>query len=549
MTSNRQPPSISRTAGPSLGALLIDSALAYGERVALVVDGASHTYADFVGRAARIGAVLAAAPVSAPALGAVFAGHTLTSYLGVVGTLLSGAGYVPLNPRFPDARNATMLRASGARSLVIGSEHLGRLDALLAGLTAPVTVVVPDLVDTEALASRLAPHVIVGAAALDAASPALERPAVDPGSIGYLMFTSGSTGTPRGVGVTHQNALHHLAAMWERYGVTVEDRLSQTFDLTFDLSVFDMFVAWGRGAALYSVPATDMLAPAKFIQRTGLTIWFSVPSAAIVMKNLRLLASGAFPTLRYSLFCGERLPQSIAEAWQAAAPASIVENLYGPTEATIACTLYRWEPQRSPAQCVEGVVPIGRPYPGMTAAIVDEHLAPVPAGTKGELAVRGPQVTAGYWNDPDKTAERFVAMPWDAGPENRWYRTGDVAFVGPEGELAFCGRADDQVKIRGFRVDLAEIEHGLRQAAGTEAVAVIPDPKDGDTVTGVLGFVAGREGTPPAAILLEVKKLLPDYMVPRALVMVSELPLNANGKVDKRQLRRLAEEGPHGHQK
>jgi amino acid adenylation domain-containing protein len=432
---------------------------------------------------------------------------------------------------------------------VIGSEHTGRLDALLEGLSEPVTVVVPDLVDTVELASRLAPHVIVGAPALEAATTALERPSVDPGAIGYLMFTSGSTGTPRGVGVTHANALHHLAAMWERYSVTPYDRLSQTFDLTFDLSVFDMFVAWGRGASLHSVPASDMLAPAKFIQRSGLTMWFSVPSAAILMKSLRLLAPDAFPTLRYSLFCGERLPQSVAEAWQAAAPASTVENLYGPTEATIACTLYRWDPTRSPAQCVDGVVPIGRPYPGMSAAIVDEQLGLVPAGLKGELVVRGPQVTVGYWNDPMKTAERFVAMPWDAGPENRWYRTGDVALFGADGELLFCGRADDQVKIRGFRVDLSEIEHGLRQAAGTEAVAVIPDPKDGDHVTGVLGFVAGREGLAPAAILLEVKKLLPDYMVPRALVMVQELPLNANGKVDKRQLRQLAEERTHGHPK
>jgi non-ribosomal peptide synthetase component F len=284
------------------------------------------------------------------------------------------------------------------------------------------------------------------------------------------------------------------------------------------------------------VPAKQQLAPAQFIVDHALSIWFSVPSVGVMLRGLRLLKPNAFPTLRWSLFCGERLPRDIAEAWQRAAPNAVIENLYGPTEVTIACTLYRWNSTESPARCVDGVVPIGAPYAGLAVAVVDEALRAVAPGERGELCVRGPQVSAGYWRDAAITADRFVAMSWDSGPQNRWYRTGDLAFFDDLGELIHCGRSDDQVKLRGFRIELGEVEHALREASGADAVAVIAWPVTALGATGLVGFVAGASIDVPA-LDADLRRRLPDYMVPAELVRLDRMPLNANGKIDKRALR------------
>ena len=188
--------------------------------------------------------------------------------------------------------------------------------------------------------------------------------------------------------------------MTRRYEITEHDRFSQTFDMTFDLSVFDLFVAWSRGACVCVMPSESFLKPAGWIAESELTVWFSVPSLALHMKRFGMLKPDRFPTLRWSLFCGEALPVEAAEAWAAAAPASVVENLYGPTELTIACTLYRWSAKTSPPECSAGLVPIGHPYPGMEALVVDESMQEVVPGGEGELLVAGPQVTPGYWSDP-----------------------------------------------------------------------------------------------------------------------------------------------------
>jgi acyl-coenzyme A synthetase/AMP-(fatty) acid ligase len=273
------------------------------------------------------------------------------------------------------------------------------------------------------------------------------------------------------------------------------------------------------------------MAPDEFISAHQLTIWFSVPSLGMMLRNLRRLQRGRFTSLRWSLFCGERLPADVAEAWQAAAPNSTVENLYGPTEATIACTLYRWG-STSSSECIDGVVPIGAPFPAMTSVVVDEALDPVAKGHKGELCIKGPQVTHGYWKDPTKTADRFVAMPWYEGPDNRWYRTGDLALVNESNILVHCGRNDDQVKLRGFRIELTEVEHAIREAAVSPFVAVLPYPANQYGLQGLTAVVAGSSRS-EAEILDASKRMLPDYMVPGRVVFVEKMPLNANGKIDK----------------
>jgi len=524
--------SFSLSAGRSLGRSVAAAVAEHEGRLALVAGRERWSYRDLACRASGIAAHVAdACTETSPPLAAVLASRAASDYAGVLGVLYAGAGYVPLNAKFPAARNARMLALSRAPCIVASETSEPSLRALLPHVARPLRVLLPDTADVGAFAQEFPAHRFVGRGELIAATPREPLP-VDEASIAYVMFTSGTTGDPKGVMVTHANVLHHLGAMWRRYAIGAQDRLSQTFDLTFDLSVFDMFVAWGKGASVHVLSAKEQMAPSKFIRAEELTVWFSVPSVGMMLRGLRMLNPGAFPSLRVSLFCGERLPASVAEAWQAAAPASIVENLYGPTEATIACTHYRWESAKSPEECVEGVVPIGDPYEGMAAAVVAPDLALVARGERGELCVRGPQVAAGYLGDVEKTSARFVAMPWDDGPQNRWYRTGDAAFFDRRGVLVHAGRLDEQIKLRGFRVELGEVEHALRVASGVDLVAVVPWPVGEAGPTGLVGFVAGH-ALDVASVTERMRAQVPEYMVPGKFVAMERLPLNANGKIDK----------------
>jgi acyl-coenzyme A synthetase/AMP-(fatty) acid ligase len=250
------------------------------------------------------------------------------------------------------------------------------------------------------------------------------------------------------------------------------------------------------------------------------------------MRKKGTLKPDTLPSLRASLFCGEPLPAETAEAWQAAAPQSRVENLYGPTELTIACLWYRWNSAVSPAECVNGIVPIGRPFPGLGAALVDDDLHCVEQGEPGELCVSGPQTTPGYWRDPAKAAERFVELPGQAFPAERFYRTGDRVRRLPSGDYVYLGRTDHQIKVMGFRVELGEIEACLLSEPNTvEAVAIGWPVRDG-SAEGIVAFVSGS-GIDLDWIRQQARTRLPDYMVPKDIKLVETMPLNVNGKIDR----------------
>jgi len=382
-------------------------------------------------------------------------------------------------------------------------------------------------------------HRFIGSADLCDPSPNPSR--ADPTDIAYLMFTSGSTGKPKGVMISHLNILSYLDAMRELYDFQPEDRFSQMFDLTFDLSVFDMFVCWGAGASLCVVPIKDRMAPAGFVRRNALTVWFSVPAVAGFMNQLKMLKPDNFPSLRVSAFCGEPLPASLAEHWQAAAPNSVVDNLYGPTELTVACTAYRWNSKTSPDESERGIVPIGRPYSTLEACLVDSNLERVSKGQLGELCLRGPQAALGYWQRSDLTEERFVAMPWMEGDHNRWYCTGDLVRENDNGNFVFAGRTDSQVKILGYRVELGEIEAHLRRYGQTDFAVAIPWPVKGGNASGVVACISGST-VPDEQIIEGCKRELPDYMIPKRIFRLEKMPLNPNGKTDRNQLRQHVEE-------
>jgi amino acid adenylation domain-containing protein len=491
----------------------------FPDRPALEVGGETLSYAELSRRAAAIAAAIAErGPEGAPPLTAVFGSRSETAFAGVLGALWAGHGYVPLNPSFPSQRCREMLERSGCRTLIADATAAERLDELLDGVEDPPAVIVPDL-EAEALSTEAEPLFAAEAA------------------IAYLLFTSGSTGRPKGVGVAHSNVVSFIAAVAERYGIDENDRLSQTFDMTFDLSVFDMFLAWERGACVCCPSERQLLSPSRFIRDSELTVWFSVPSLGALMRKLRMLKPDGYPSLRWSLFCGEPLPAELAGAWAEAAPNSIVENLYGPTEATIACTVHRHVPGESGGD--NGIVPIGEPIGATRTLVADAELREVEPGGDGELLVSGPQVTPGYWLDPEKTAAAFVTPP---GHEERHYRTGDRVRrpTSSEEPLTYVGRMDHQIKVLGHRVELGEIDAALRDASGIDAAIAIGWPLTDSGAGGIAAFLADPDADIPA-LRESLNKRLPEYMVPRRFELLEALPLNANGKFDRKAMLALLE--------
>jgi amino acid adenylation domain-containing protein len=508
------------------------------DRPALEVKGRALTYGDLAQRARTVGsALLEHTGDSGPRLTAILANRSVTAFAGVLGALARGHGYVPLNPGFPTARNRMMLGRSGCEALIIDSGAIAEVTSLVAGLDRELALVLPEEEDVGPYARRWAPHRVVGARELAAGEALTPLPlrASDPA---YLLFTSGSTGAPKGVAVTHANVRAFLDAVAARYDFTQDDRFSQTFDLTFDLSVFDMFAAWENGACVCCPTEKSLLNPADFIRRSGLTVWFSVPSIGLFMRRLRVLKTDTFPTLRWSLFCGEALPREVALEWSEAAPNSTVENLYGPTEATIACTAYRWDARRSPEESELGIVPIGHPLGQMSALVAGDDLREVSPGDAGELLLSGPQVVQGYWGDEKVTARAFIAADG-----RRYYRTGDrVRRPTGDGPLRYLGRLDNQIKVLGHRVELGEVEAAIREETGLDAVVAVGWPRSRAGAAGIAAFVAGAS-VDVAALRVRLGRRLPSYMVPRELRLLPELPLNANGKFDRGALLRILEEG------
>lgn len=503
----------------------------YAEREALVIGDVRLTYRALDQRARRVAATLDRyAPAGGEKLTAVLAHRHPTAFAGILGALYRGHGYVPLNPTFPIERTRTMLQRSGSQALVVEPSAVEGLERLLED-AATMVVLLPDVDDVSRLRARWPHHTILGALDL-APADSCELGAVEADDLAYLLFTSGSTGGPKGVMVAHRNVTAFLDVMTARYGFAEDDRFSSTFDLTFDLSVFDLFCPWERGGCAVMPTVSQKLLPGRYVKDNRLSVWFSVPSTAVMMSRLRMLKPGAYPSLRLALFCGEALPTEIVERFREAAPNAILENLYGPTELTVACTHYRWDAALSPNECEYGLVPIGEPCPGLEARVVDEELRSVQPGEAGELVVAGPQVALGYWRDPERTARAFVRIP---GEEGTFYRTGDRVRWPREGPLVYLGRMDNQIKVQGYRVELGEIEAVMRRVSGAESAVAVGWPRTASGADGIVGFVGVPDGDADA-ILEKVCGCLPGYMQPSTIRLVSMFPLNANGKIDRAAL-------------
>jgi amino acid adenylation domain-containing protein len=507
-------------------------------RGAIDVAGREVSYQQLADRAKCLAATLQAEAVpGAVPMTAVFVYRSETAYAAILGALMAGRGYVPLNRTFPIDRTRLMLQRSMCLSVIVDAGSEPQLEKLLCSMAIPLVIICPDRADVTELAAKFPVHRFIGANAL-AGAEQWSPVDVSVDSVAYLLFTSGSTGQPKGVMVSHANVLHYLDYATKRYGFTSNDRVSQTFDLTFDLSAHDMFVAWDSGACLCCPTHKQLIKPGAFVNDARLTVWFSVPSTAAFMRRLGVLKPGMYPGLRLSLFCGEALPLEIVRHWALAAPNSVIENIYGPTELTIACTAYRWDNTKSPDECEQGIVPIGQPFDGMRALIVDEQLREVEHGRDGELLMTGPQLSLGYWQDDEKTRQAFVSV---AGNNRTYYRTGDrVRQAGVDKPLVYLGRLDNQIKVLGHRVELGEVEAAVRQVSGLEGVVALGWPMTESGADGIEVFLE-TDRFDTKALVSQLKGKLPVYMLPRNVLVLRRFPLNANGKYDRKALQLILE--------
>ena len=493
------------------------------EAVALQVDGLAFSYAELRTQVQRVAGWLAGASIGPNPRVAIFARRSLETYLGILGASWAGGTYVPINPALPEERLAQMLGAVEPHAIIVDRAHLPLLTPRL-----------------RASARVLAPCLDGGPLADLAVDDARALPAYDPGDAprpvpeehpGYIEFTSGTTGVPKGVVVPVGAVGQFVAVNRDLLDVGPSDRTAGLAEITFDISVFDMFFTWDRGAALCVVPATQTMAPLRYLQEQAITVLFSVPSMVEMMNRMKLLPANVLPRLRVSIFSGEPLPLTLAEIWRAAAPASTVDNFYGPTEATVACSRERFEGAgRTPSE--RGIVSIGRPFPGTRLAVLDGQRQMAAPGVAGELAIGGAQLALGYYGDLERTAQKFVTLG-----EERWYLTGDQARADADGRYFYLGRLDNQVKVRGHRVELEEVEAHLRAVSGVDAVAVVAWPLRDGTADGVVAFLGDESlATRAAEIRKGLRGRLPAHMVPTALHFVPALPLSVNGKIDRRAL-------------
>lgn len=339
--------------------------------MALRIDRRDWSYAELYEYALCLGGALRMEKDNSPTVVGILAARSIECYAGILGAMFAGATVVPLSPMFPVERTLATARAAGVNQLVV--DRAGSLAA------ARVCSALPNI-------NAIAPS----GGHLPAGNPLPAPVKTNSSAVAYVLFTSGSTGRPKGVPVTHGNMAHFLSYCRQRYQLNSTDVCSQTFDTTFDPAMFDLFVTWSAGAKLVSTPTHAFRPLPAFVAAHQLTVWFSVPSAIVLVSRRGGLAPGSMPSLRWSLFCGERLLAADASAWQAAASASILENLYGPTELTIARSAYRWDPENSPAECVNGVVPIGDIYPGLSGRLLASDLL-------NHLAAGVPEFMVPHW--------------------------------------------------------------------------------------------------------------------------------------------------------
>jgi amino acid adenylation domain-containing protein len=506
------------------------------DATALVLDGVRMTYGQLEASSNQLARTLGAAGCKRGDRVCFMLPKSPAAIVSLLGILKADCVYIPIDLSSPAPRVAKMIDSGEPRVILAGSRAAELLDGLLsyAGRRESIAVGWMD-------ADRVDRQHFHPAFSLEDVQTAPITPLDSrnrSGDPAHILFTSGSTGTPTGVVITHASVIHFVQWATRYFGLGPTDRMSGHAPLHFDLSTFDVFGTFAAGAQLHLVPPELNLLPnalAGFIRASELTQWFSVPSLLAYMAKFDVVKFNDFSCLRRLLWCGEVFPTPALRYWMTRLPHVTFTNLYGPTEATIASSYYTIpqspEDDRAP-------IPIGTPCDGEELLVLDEMLRPVPPGEVGQLYIRGGGLSPGYWRDPEKTRAVFLPNPFSSDPADRIYRTGDLATIGDDGLVHFLGRFDSQIKSRGYRIELGEIEVALNALSCLRECAVVAVPTDGFAGTAICCAYVLSPGTSvtPTGLRKNLSKALPGPMLPSRWRAFERLPRNANGKLDRRQL-------------
>ncbi|GAB3264619.1 hypothetical protein GCM10027347_31790 [Larkinella harenae] len=475
------------------------------ERVAITFNGEQISYQQLDEKANQLAHYLKNRGVHREVLVPICVNRSLEMIIGILAILKAGGAYVPIDPEYPADRIRYMLSDVGSRVAVTDSQT----KKMLAGIADGQTLIC--LSDDWALIDR------------ESKMPVADL--IAPDSLAYVIYTSGSTGRPKGVMIEHHSLSNYIQHQSKEFDIQPNDAILQTSNYAFDPATEQIFLALCNGSALVLIRKEALFNPdevADLLQTQNITHLHTTPSL------LRFIPAAQYGFLKRVVAAGETCPPELAKAW---APLVQFYNKYGPTEATISAVQYRYSKELAPEQ----PVPIGKPIGNAQVYIVDENGSQTPTGITGEICIGGVGVARGYLNNPQLTAEKFMANPFSKLPGDRLYKTGDSGKYLADGNIEFIGRLDNQVKIRGHRIELSEIETVLEthplvrqgvvlaqddQNAGQRLIAYVVVDKEVDQAV-LKGYLAAR---------------LPEYMLPSLLVQLPELPLTANGKIDRQAL-------------
>jgi yersiniabactin nonribosomal peptide synthetase len=507
------------TAGPVSGRTLhgpVFNSARRSSQIAVYHAGAPISYAELADSALRLAALLRARGLQAGDRVAVTLPRGPGQVRAVLGILAAGGAYVPVGIDQPAVRRAKIHRAAGIQLAVTDTEHH-------ACVRWPSGT---EVIEMEAAAG---------------AAPMPRPISVDPHAVAYVLFTSGSTGEPKGVMVSHANAVNTIDAINDRYQVSPADRTIAVSNLDFDLSVYDLFGMFAVGGATVLVGEADRRNAkhwAQLVRDTGVTIWQSVPLLLEMVLTAAAAEGQGLPTLRLALLGGDWVRSELPGMLAAQAAGARCVALGGTTETAIHSTVYDGELGNG-----WQTVPYGYPLRNQRCRVVDGYGHDRPDWVPGELWIGGGSVAVGYAAEPDRTAQQFVSLGGI-----RWYRTGDRARYRPGGMLEFLGRTDNQVKVRGHRIELGEIQAALStHPAVSRALAFIVGAPT-ISIAAAVTVTAGHARPRPDQLRAYAEQALPDYMVPSVIVVQDALPMSANGKVDVKALQSLAVAGrvvPH----
>ena len=507
----------------NLGSLFMCTATAYADFYALRYHDTRYTYRALAYYSEQLAALLLRKGCQRGDVIAIGHEKRPLSYALMLAALRLGMPYVNIDVASPMDRNARILQTAKPRLLfydnpiyeqgIIELERRAGCEAVFLEESALPQISEADRERQDALMRR-----------------------VDGACIAYIMFTSGSTGVPKGVAVTHQNVLHLIEWGKNCYNVTENDIFANLSPMYFDNSVFDFYVGLFSGAALAPVSRELLAAPYELVEhvgKMGCTIWFSVPSLLIYLMTMKAMNPSALSSLRTIAFGGEGYPKSeLKKLYDLFQPQTRLVNVYGPTECTCICSAYTLGD--NDFIDMEGLPTLGKLNRNFDYRILDEEDK---ESSAGELCLIGPNVSAGYFNDLERTNAVFITLADPRRFMKRMYRTGDLVRE-HEGNLYFLGRKDNQIKHMGYRIELEEIEHSLVRLPQIDQAAVLY--RRNNTAYGkIVAFAACKEDVDEKSVLSDLAQLLPAYMIPAKLFIMDELPKNPNGKVDRQKLKMI----------